>query len=477
MSQRKNSSLFARFQIGSALLVVGLIVAALMGGPTVAFGQPTTVTPTTTPTPAPGLTVSAQNGPPGASITANGTGFQPGEAVDVTFNGQPVGTPTVNTGGTFSLSFTVPNVQPGKYGVLAKGQTSAATATTDFTVNQGTASLSFSVPQAAPGTSVTVTAAGFQAGETVQVLLGETAVGSSTADTRGGASVTFVVPSVAAGPYEIRAMGQASGAAASETFTVLASPTPVPTPAPTPAPGPIAPPIVHDDRYFGETGYRIDSDDVWGFFQQYGRTSAFGFPVSRTITFLGCPVQMFQRHIIQVCPGAGTALINLLDPEIFPYTQVNGSTFPAPDATMKANTPPVGSPTYADDINKFVQDNVPDVFNGAQVNFQHTFNTLGGLTIWGAPISKPQPEPTNPNFVYQRFQRGIMHFIAPSSTQSILLADYLKAIIINQNVPADLLRQARETRFFNQYCPGEAGWLCRPNDLPGTDLTFAFVNG
>ena len=70
-----------------------------------------------------------------------------------------------------------------------------------------------------------------------------------------------------------------------------------------------------------------------------------------------------------------------------------------------------------------------------------------------------------------------MHFTAPSTTESVLLADYLKAIIMNQNVPGDLLDQARESQFFNQYCPGNAGWLCRPGDLSGTDLTFGFEKG
>jgi hypothetical protein len=235
--------------------------------------------------------------------------------------------------------------------------------------------------------------------------------------------------------------------------------------------------MAHDDRYFGQTGYRIENDQVWGFFQQYGGLSTFGYPVSRTMGFLGCPVQMFQRQIIQVCPSQGAALINMLDPEIFPYTQVNGSTFPAPDPTMKNNTPQVGSPTYAEDINAFVQTNVPDTALGQPANFFQTFNTLGGLTIWGAPISAPQADPANSNFVYQRFQRGIMHFVVGQGTQSILLADYLKAIMMNKDVPPDLLGQSRETRFFNQYCPGQAMWLCRPNDLPGTDLTFAFVQG
>ena len=111
------------------------------------------------------------------------------------------------------------------------------------------------------------------------------------------------------------------------------------------------------------------------------------------------------------------------------------------------------------------------------MNFQQTFNSLGGLTIWGAPISNPQPNPANANFIYQRFQRGVMHYTVGQGTQSILLADYLKAIIMNQNVPTDLAAQSRETRYFNQYCPASALWLCRANDLPGTDLTYAFVNG
>src|SRR5205823_6475231 len=110
------------------------------------------------------------------------------------------------------------------------------------------------------------------------------------------------------------------------------------------------------------------------------------------MTFLGCPVQMFQRQIIQVCQGQGAALINMLDPEIFPYTNVNGSTFPGPDPTLKNNTPQVGSPTYGVDILNFINQNVPDMASG-------------------------------------------------------------------------------------QYCPGNAQWLCRPNDLPATDLTFAFEKG
>jgi hypothetical protein len=275
------------------------------------------------------------------------------------------------------------------------------------------------------------------------------------------------------------------------TFTVVAGATPVATTAPAPAATataspvasptaaavPNAPAMAHDERYFSQTGYRIDNDEVWAFFNQYGGVETFGYPTSRMMTFLGCPVQMFQRQIIQVCQGQGAALINMLDPEIFPYTTVNGSQFPAADPTLKNNTPQVGSPTYSTDILSFINQYVPDTFAGEPVNFLQHFNSTGGLVIWGAPISNPAPDPSNGNFIYQRFQRGIMHYIAGTGTESVLLADYLKDILTGQNVPADLAAQAGESRYWSQYCPGQAQWLCRPNDLPGTDLTYAFVQG
>ena len=53
--------------------------------------------------------------------------------------------------------------------------------------------------------------------------------------------------------------------------------------------------------------------------------------------FLGCPVQIFQRSIMQQCGNnAPVALLNLLDPGLFPYTRVNGSVFPRPDDAIKA---------------------------------------------------------------------------------------------------------------------------------------------
>jgi hypothetical protein len=286
----------------------------------------------------------------------------------------------------------------------------------------------------------------------------------------GGNVTPFVVPPPTVTPT------------AAATGTATAGPTVAATVTPTPAVVQQAPAVVHDQQYYPPTGFRVD-DQAVSFFQSRGTVDTFGYPISRLFTFLGCPVQMFQRLIIQLCPGAGPQLINLLDPDIFPYTRVNGSVFPTPDDSLKQRTPAVGSPEYAN-ILAFIQTNTPDTFNGQPVNFWQTFSARGGLEILGAPISQPQPDPTNASFIYMRFQRVILHFHPTTGggtiTEPLLLADYLKQIMLGPNAPSmpqDLQQQASGSRFFGQYCRGGTRWLCRPDALGGTDLTFAFEQG
>ena len=265
-----------------------------------------------------------------------------------------------------------------------------------------------------------------------------------------------------------------------------AGPAPAPQPTPAPAPAQPAPPQVRDARYFAETNFRVANYAFWNYFQSRGAIDTFGFPVSRQFGFLGCQVQIFQRSIMQQCgDNAPVALLNLLDPEIFPYTHVNGSVFPSSDDTIKNRTPIPGSAGYDQAIIQFVQEVAPDTFQGQPVQFQQTFNSTGGLEIWGAPISNPAYDPGNNSFIYQRFQRGIMHYAVAQGTRGILLADYLKSILLGPdqaqqkgaNLPPDLDSQAKGSAKYAQYCPGQPGSLCRPSDLPGSDLTFAFESG
>jgi hypothetical protein len=268
------------------------------------------------------------------------------------------------------------------------------------------------------------------------------------------------------------------------TATVVLSATP--TFAPTQSP----PPAAHDDRYFPQTAFRIDYDPFWSYFNARGSVDAFGYPVSRTFQFLGCVTQFFQRQLMQQCGNGPVQLMNLLDPDLMPYNQINFSTFPAHDPAVAGGAPGPGTPNYGRAVLDYVRATAPDVFEGLPVRFYSTFvSTVPGvdpaaapdmaalvnLEIWGFPTSRPQYDPANRGFVYQRFQRGIMHFdFASGATRGILLSDYFKSLITGRNLPADLASQAVNSRFRSQYCPGATGWVCRPAQLPGTDLTFAF---
>ncbi|MBV9327278.1 MAG: hypothetical protein JO352_26315, partial [Chloroflexi bacterium] len=330
---------------------------------------------------------------------------------------------------------------------------------------------------------------------------------TAAADASGNARITFTVPNVDNGGHQVSVQSP-SGASANATFTVAAGATatptaattpsanPSPTPAATPAPG-TAPSLQRDNRYFAQTGFRVDTDAFWTYFNQRGGVRTFGYPSSRTFKLDGFQVQIFQRLIMQLQGNGSVATLNLLDPGLMPYTMINGSTYPAPDPSVVGSTPPVTSPTYGTDIITFTQQNAPNTFEGQPVNYFQTFSTtvtcadafpsgdcqmnlLPGLSleIWGAPTSKPAYDPTNRGFIYQRFQRGIMHFDASCScTQGLLLADYFKAIMTGQNLPADLNQQAQGTKYYRQYDPTKNLWIARPNDLPGSDLTYAFVPG
>ncbi|HEX2036065.1 MAG TPA: hypothetical protein VHS99_17940 [Chloroflexota bacterium] len=279
---------------------------------------------------------------------------------------------------------------------------------------------------------------------------------------------------------------QVNGQAATPT-AISPQPTPV-SPQPTPPP---APPAPHDGRYFFETSFRIDHDPFWSYFNSMGGVETFGFPVSRTFPFLGCTTQFFQRQLMQQCgAGAPVRTMNLLDPDLMPYNRINFSTFPAHDEQVAEGAPPPGTANYGQAVLDYIRAIAPDVFQGLAVNFFSTFVTtvpgsdpqsdpnfaaLTNLEIWGFPTSNPAFDPANHSFVYQRFQRGIMHHDQSSGvTQGILLSDYFKSIITGTNLPTDLAAQAAGSRFFRQYCPGAAQWVCRPGVLPGTDLTFAF---
>ncbi len=260
------------------------------------------------------------------------------------------------------------------------------------------------------------------------------------------------------------------------------------------AAGSAAPLEATDPRYFSQTGFRIDNDKFWDYFQHRGGVNNFGYPVSRTFTFLGSTVQFFQRRIVQLNPDGSVGQLNLLDSGLMPYTSVNYAAFPATDPNLIKTAPAVGSPSYATAILAWIQKTAPNTFNGMTVNFFTTFqNTVsmsvaypngGGnagllqgieLEMWGIPTSAPAADPHNANFVYQRFQRGVMHYDKTTGkTQGLLLADYFKSILTGTNLPGDLASAAQSSPFYKQYNNSVPNGVNNPAALPNSNLTNAF---
>jgi hypothetical protein len=247
---------------------------------------------------------------------------------------------------------------------------------------------------------------------------------------------------------------------------------------------------------FAESGFCIDHPAFQEYFRLRGGVRTFGYPISRQFRFLGFPVQFFQGQVMQLRPDGRVVTLNLLEEGLMPATRINGSVFPPADAALLAEAPRVGDPAYADRIVDFTRANAPNEWGGWPVRFFDTFMgtvdlatafpggggdrallPLLNLEIWGAATSRPTADPANPNFVYQRYQRAIMHYRAECGcTERILLADWFKSVITGSNLPSDLEQQARadDSPFLFQYCPGAERWLCQPQRLPDTDLTLAF---
>lgn len=242
-----------------------------------------------------------------------------------------------------------------------------------------------------------------------------------------------------------------------------------------------------DPRFFIQTQFRIDRDPFWDFFQKRGGVRTFGFPVSRAFTFGGCDTQLFQRIAMQQCGGNGVGTLNLLDDGLLPYNHFHGSTVPLPEPQLIASAPQPSDANYASKAIDFVRANAPDTFQGEQVNFFTTFTStvslsdafpqgngdpsllpLLNLQLWGMPTSAPAVDPTNHDFIYLRFQRGVMHYDKGCKcTQALLLADYLKGLLTGDLLPDDLAAQAANSPLLRA--------VPSHRDLPATSFGDAFT--
>ncbi len=249
-----------------------------------------------------------------------------------------------------------------------------------------------------------------------------------------------------------------------------------------------------DPSFFPATGYRISSPAILNYFLHHGGARTLGYPVSNDFPLMGKRVQLFQRQMLEVRPDGSVGAANILDPQILPVTHIDGLNLPAVDPDLVGAAPPLNSPEYLNQALSYVSAYVPDVWEEAPVNFQTTYlesvacadafanepcdpSQLAAFAfeVWGLPTSLPMTDPQNADFVYQRFERGIMHFSrATGLTQGLLVGDWLKRVLIGLNLSPDVDQAVLSSRLYNQFAPSRPLGLARPNDLPDTSLAQAF---
>jgi hypothetical protein len=237
------------------------------------------------------------------------------------------------------------------------------------------------------------------------------------------------------------------------------------------------------------------------YYQQHGGARTFGTPLSNDFQLLGLRVQILQNQVLQQHPDGSITAMDLLN-RALPLAHADGYTYPTADPDMSAAVPSLTSPTYVDDAlssidSGWFDEQVPDSWNDLPINFNTAFRSTvtcdnlpvdmpcddrtllrSALDVWGLPVSPVTSDPNDPSgHVYQRFQRGIMHWsFYDGSTGPIAVGDYFRRVLQDQGVSDDLRADLSGSRFLGEYAPSQPLGVARPLDLPATSLTAAFTN-
>jgi hypothetical protein len=216
-------------------------------------------------------------------------------------------------------------------------------------------------------------------------------------------------------------------------------------------------------------------DAIWTFDSQHGGDAVLGEPISREFTLYGHPVQILQQAALEVNAAGSVEFMHLSTPGLLPYMSSKGLTLPGADPPVALVAPSLNQANYSTRLVEFVRATVPENWNGRPVQFLSAV-TADGLDVWGVSTSTPAADPHNPNFIYQRFQNGVLLFDASSgTTTSLPFVEYLKDVLTAHNLPSDLTAEAASSPLFAQYDPSQPLGLSRPAALADTDLTEAFT--
>jgi hypothetical protein len=233
------------------------------------------------------------------------------------------------------------------------------------------------------------------------------------------------------------------------------------------------------------------------FLDQHGGLRTVGLPVSNDFQLLGRRVQIFERLVLQQRSDGGVQALDVLGGPL-PLVHADSATFPVADPDLIAANPALEGPTYQEQALSAIDSGrldfaAPDDWNGLPVQFGATFrNSVScadmpsspcdqrqlqreALDVWGLPTSAPAADPNNPDFVYLRFQRGIMRFSqSAGQTDAVPLGALFKRVLIGTDLPDDLANDLLGSRYLAQYSPTLPLGVSRATDLPATSLATAF---
>jgi hypothetical protein len=151
----------------------------------------------------PEITIDPTSGVGGDEVVVSGTGFRASRSMIITFDGDNVTTspPFVGTDGlgSFRASFNIPVGTKGNYTVEASDGTYEANANLAL-------SLSFSISETSGyvGTDITVNGTGFRASRPISITFDNIQVGTTTTNTSGYFTDSFLVPGISSGTYQVR---------------------------------------------------------------------------------------------------------------------------------------------------------------------------------------------------------------------------------------------------------------------------------
>jgi hypothetical protein len=248
----------------------------------------------------------------------------------------------------------------------------------------------------------------------------------------------------------------------------------------------------------GPNGYALSDSAITTYFHQHGGAAGLGNPISNPMKLLGRRVQLFQRLPLEVEPDGSVRPLDLLDGDVLPPLTAVAGPGMAPDPILSARIPSPGSAHYRDLASAYLDSAAPNSWNSQPVRFGFAFRSMlrcadlalaascdratlldAATDLWGLPTASPFADPRAPDYVYLRFQRGVMVYSASAGdTQWLLLGELFKQVLLGGALPPDMLAQigasASLARFYAQYDPLARQSVARPDELAATSLSGAF---